>query len=58
MLLQWAPERTRIKRSSENSDILGPRNAFLGFMGAPERRSGAFRLTFTTAVKFTPNAGQ
>ena len=45
--VHWAPERTWIKRSGENSDILGPRNAFLGFW-APERRSGAFRLTFIT----------
>ena len=32
-LVHWAPERTWIKRSGENSDILGPRNAFLGFLG-------------------------
>ena len=35
MFSAWAPERTWIKRSGENSDILGPRNAFLGFWGRP-----------------------
>ena len=35
-------------RSGADIDILGPRNAFFGLDGAPERRSGAFRLTFTT----------
>jgi hypothetical protein len=31
------------------SNYRGPRNGFLIICGAPERRSGAFRLTFTTA---------
>jgi len=38
----------RNDRSGADIDILGPRNAFFGFDGAPARRSGAFRLTFTT----------
>jgi hypothetical protein len=30
------------------SNYRGPRNGFLLICGAPEHRSGAFRLTFTT----------
>jgi hypothetical protein len=30
------------------SNYRGPRNGFLLICGAPERRSGAFQLTFTT----------
>jgi hypothetical protein len=33
------------------SNYRGPRNGFLLICGAPERRSGAFRLTFTTDNK-------
>ena len=49
--MHLAPERTLIKRSGENSDVLGPRNAFFRFLRTLERRSDAFQLTFTTACR-------
>ena len=47
-VLKIASLGPRNDRSGADIDILGPRNAIFGFDGAPERRSGAFRLTFTT----------
>ena len=45
----WLPRVTVaiLYRESEKA----ARNAIFGFDGAPERRSGAFRLTFTTAFE-------
>ena len=43
-----ASSQSRNDRSGADIDILGLRNAFFGFNGAPEWRFGAFRLTFTT----------